>query len=102
MAAASGIVKAITFVKVDDFPQLRVSSSAIVVDLYLKDEPYDVRGKDAVDDTKVPAANADGEAVDSSGETWAVLIDVKKSSYKQAAIRMATTVTTKKVLATNT
>ena len=54
-----------------------------------------------MDDTKVPAANADGQAVDSTGDTIAVLIGVKGATYKQAAIRLARTVTTKKVNATN-
>jgi hypothetical protein len=54
-----------------------------------------------VDDTKVPATNADGQAVDSTGDTIAVLIGVKGATYKQAAIRLARTVTTKKVTASN-
>ena len=54
-----------------------------------------------MDDTKVPAANADGQAVDSTGDTIAVLIGVKGATYKQAAIRLARTVTTKKVNASN-
>lgn len=54
-----------------------------------------------MDDTKVPATNADGQAVDSTGDTIAVLIGVKGATYKQAAIRLARTVTTKKVNASN-
>jgi hypothetical protein len=76
---------------------LTVSSWAVVVDITWKAAFNNVRLINTIDDTKTPPtnlANSNFQAFGSTGDTIAVVLSVKSSTYTQPAVRVAQTVTT--------